>query len=91
MARSSEVKIAPRPAQRSVVVPRRIPAFVERITRYLREISLELSRVEWPTRRELMSMTLVVVIVLALTSLYLGLFDYVFTVLVKRYLLRPLT
>ncbi len=90
MARTTEVKLAPRPAQRPMkpAIPRQWPAPIERVTGYLREVWVELNRVDWPTRRELVSSTIVVVIVLLALSLYLGFFDYVYTVLVKRFLLQ---
>ncbi|MDR7483728.1 MAG: preprotein translocase subunit SecE [Armatimonadota bacterium] len=85
MARTTEVKVAPRSAR--VVATRRLPAFVERIVTYLREVWVELNRVDWPSRRELVSATIVVILVLTVVSLYLGLFDYIYTVALKRLLL----
>ncbi len=96
MARSTEAKLAPRPAQRPVKVPtprppRRWPPFIERIAQYLREVWVELNRVEWPSRREMVSMTIVVVIVLLAMSIYLGIFDWIYTGMVKRLLRLPPT
>ena len=93
MARTTEVKPAPRPAPRPAgqkpQPPRRQwPAPIERVIGYLREVWVELNRVDWPTRRELVSSTIVVVIVLLAMSIYLGFFDYLYTVLVKRFLLQ---
>lgn len=90
MARTTDVKLAPRPAPRPVKVtaPRRWPAFIERIATYLREVWAELNRVDWPSRRALISSTIVVVVVLVVMAVYLGFFDYVYTVLVKRWLLQ---
>ncbi len=89
MARTTDAKLASRPAQRQVraAAPRRAPAFIGRIGAYLREVWVELNRVDWPSRRELVSMTVVVVVVLVVMSIYLGIFDYIYTVLVKRVLL----
>jgi preprotein translocase subunit SecE len=70
-------------------VLRGAPAVVERTGRYLREVWVELGRVEWPTRTELVRMTLVVIVVLLVTAVYLGVFDYVYTLLIKRYLVQP--
>lgn len=85
MART-EAKLAPRPMK--VASPRRLPVFIERIVQYLREVWIELNRVEWPSRRELISMTVVVIVVLVAMAIYLGTMDYIFTVLVKQWLLR---
>lgn len=91
MARTSDAKVAPRAAPRALRLPalRGAPAIVERISRYLHEVWVELGRVEWPSRRELVSMTLVVIVVLLITAVYLGFFDYVYTWLIKRYLVQP--
>ncbi len=102
MARTTEVKLSQRSAQRSgkgsaagrrpAVLERaggalRSPAIFRRIFAYLREVWVELNRVDWPSRRELISMTIVVVVVLLVMSVYLGLFDYIYTVFVKRLLM----
>jgi len=36
----------------------------------------------------MISMTIVVIIVLLVMSIYLGIFDYIYTVIIKRWLLR---
>jgi len=66
-----------------------VRATAGRIVAYLREVRVELNRVDWPTRTELMRMSLVVLIVLLVVALYLGLFDYIYTVIIKRWLLQP--
>jgi preprotein translocase subunit SecE len=72
-----------------VQAPGRLPALVERVRNYLNEVWIELNRVDWPTRRELISSTIVVVVVLLVLAIYLGIFDYLYTVLIKRYLVPP--
>jgi preprotein translocase subunit SecE len=91
MARTTDVKVSARPAPRPARdgAPRRLPAVVQRVADYLREVSVELRRVDWPTRTELVRMSIVVLVVLSLLALYLGAFDYIFTVVVKRWLLPP--
>lgn len=91
MARTTEAKLAPRPSQRPVkaAAPRQWPPVIEQVVRYFREVWAELNRVEWPSRRELISMTVVVLIVLLVTMLYLGFFDYLSNILIKQWLLKP--
>lgn len=48
------------------------------IRRYFNETIGELRKVSWPTRREATNLTLVVVAVTLVMSLYLGLLDFVF-------------
>lgn len=47
---------------------------------YLKETKQELQHVSWPTRRQAIAFTVVVIIASLLTALYLGLFDYLFTI-----------
>jgi preprotein translocase subunit SecE len=91
MARSTDVKLASRPASKPVraEAPRRLPVVVDRVSTYLREVRVELSRVNWPTRVELMRMSIVVLVLLLVMSVYLGTFDYIYTVIIKRWLLQP--
>jgi preprotein translocase subunit SecE len=91
MARTTEAKVATRPVPRpaKAAAARRMPAFVERVAAYLREIWVELNRVDWPTRTELVRMSIVVLVVLVVLAIYLGIFDYIYTVLVKRWLMPP--
>lgn len=48
------------------------------IRRYINETVGELRKVSWPTRREAINLTLVVVAVTFVMSLYLGLLDFIF-------------
>ena len=49
------------------------------IVRFLRETTGELRKVSWPTRQEALNLTLVVLVVTASTSLFLGFLDFLFT------------
>lgn len=48
------------------------------LRRYINETVGELRKVTWPTRREAVNLTLVVVAVTFVMSLYLGLLDFLF-------------
>jgi len=54
-----------------------------RVTTYLKETRGELKHVSWPTRRQAIVFTVVVVIISLGVAAYLGLFDFLFTALVK--------
>lgn len=90
MARTTDAKPG-RFLQRAArpLAPRQGPALVQRIVRYLREVRIELARVDWPSRKELVGSTLVVVVVLVALSLYLGAWDYLFTFTIRRWLIGP--
>jgi preprotein translocase subunit SecE len=49
------------------------------ITRYFRETIGELRKVTWPTRQEATSLTIVVLIVVAVMSTFLGVLDMIYT------------
>ena len=91
MARSTDVKVdrqVARPASKTAAIVRRGPGLWERVVRYLREVRAELTRVDWPSRAELIAMTIVVVAVLLIVALYLGAWDALFTWLFTRVLVR---
>ncbi len=48
-------------------------------TQYLKDTRSELNHVAWPTKTQTMIFTALVISLSVLVSLYLGLFDYVFT------------
>jgi preprotein translocase subunit SecE len=49
-----------------------------RLTRYFRETWYELKKVSWPTRREALNLTLMVIAVTSFLAIVLGLMDWVF-------------
>jgi preprotein translocase subunit SecE len=49
------------------------------IRQFLKEVRLELKKVDWPTRRELISYTIVVLCTLIVTTAYVAGLDYVFS------------
>ncbi len=60
---------------------------LEKSLSFLREAYAELKRVTWPTRKEILGSTLVVLIVVAVLMTFIGLFDFFLSILV-RLLLR---
>ena len=52
------------------------------IVQFLREVRLELRRVNWPSRREVASYSLVVLVAVSLLTLYVALLDQAFGQLV---------
>jgi preprotein translocase subunit SecE len=49
------------------------------IVRYFRETIGELRKVSWPTRNEATRLTIIVLVVITITSLFLGLMDFLFS------------
>jgi len=56
---------------------------VGRTREFLREVRIEMTKVTWPPRRELLQATGVVIIACVIAAAYIGVFDYIWTVIVK--------
>jgi preprotein translocase subunit SecE len=64
---------APAPAR---AAPGRSPSLVSRFATFLRGVWIELQRVQWPDRRQVMQATGVVIGFVIVAGLYLGVADY---------------
>ncbi len=51
---------------------------MKKIVKFLKEVRAELKKVGWPGRRELIKLTLVVIVVTLVVSLYIGGLDLIF-------------
>lgn len=56
---------------------------INKLTSYIKESIEELKKVTWPTRKETIRLTSVVVVVSAIVSLYLGVLDFIFSQFLK--------
>ncbi len=54
---------------------------------FLREAKVELMRVNWPTQKEVIRYTILVVVISLAVSAFLGALDFLFSFLVEQYLL----
>jgi preprotein translocase subunit SecE len=52
---------------------------VKGIINFFGEVKSELSKVTWPTRNEVIRLTMIVIAVSAIIGVYVGSLDYVFT------------
>ena len=55
----------------------------EKIKQFLREFRVEMKKVTWPTRKEIVASTGVVLVVVMLISFYLGLADLLLSKMLK--------
>lgn len=69
-------------AERRPAEKRAVHKQPNRVQRYFRETIGELRKVSWPTRTEAQNLTIVVLIVIAVMSSFLGLLDFIFSKLV---------
>ncbi|MCK5543151.1 MAG: preprotein translocase subunit SecE [Desulfobacterales bacterium] len=53
---------------------------------YLQEVQSELKKVTWPTRKQTLGTTLVVIVLVVIVSIFLGLFDMGFSKLIQAVL-----
>jgi preprotein translocase subunit SecE len=54
-----------------------------RIRTFLREVRIELSKVTWPSRKELLSATAVVIVAVIIAGVYIGVFDFIWNIIVR--------
>jgi preprotein translocase subunit SecE len=54
-----------------------------RLRTFLREVRVELSKVTWPPRKELLQATAVVIIAVAIAGVYIGVFDFIWNIIVR--------
>jgi preprotein translocase subunit SecE len=60
----------------------------ERVLDFFREVRGEFRRITWPSRPEVIGLTALVLLIIVLLSIYVGLLDFIFQVLVKYLLGR---
>jgi preprotein translocase subunit SecE len=58
-----------------------------RISIFLKEVRVELKKVNWPTRRDTIKYTLIVIGLSFAVAIFLGGLDFLFTWLVSKFLL----
>jgi preprotein translocase subunit SecE len=52
---------------------------IEKIRNFLTEVFVELKKVSWPTKNELIGSTAVVIISVIIMAVYIGICDYIFS------------
>jgi preprotein translocase subunit SecE len=58
--------------------------YVAKAGQFLREAKMELKKVKWPTRKELMASTAVVIVLVLVVSLFLGIVDFGLIKIIKN-------
>jgi len=70
--RSSPAKVA----EKKSTADRAPRKYVSKAGQFLREAKMELKKVKWPTRKELLASTAVVIVLTLIVALFLGLVDF---------------
>jgi len=61
--------------------------FFDKILRFLKEVWLEIKKVNWPTGKEIFKNTLIVIGVSLALAIFLGGIDFIFTTLLNKFIL----
>jgi len=59
-----------------------------KIVSFLKEVRLEMKKVNWPSRQETIQYTLIVIGVSVAVAIYLGGLDFLFSLLLNKLILR---
>lgn len=59
-----------------------------RLARYVRDSYFEMKKVSWPTRKETIKLTIVVIVISISVAVFLGVLDYVFSLGVKEIIIN---
>jgi preprotein translocase subunit SecE len=60
----------------------------QRINVFFKEVWVELKRVSWLSQKEVLRYTLIVLAVTIIVAAFLGGLDYIFTEIIKRFILK---
>jgi len=65
----------------------KISELPNKITTYLKEVRVEMKKVNWPTRQETLRYTLIVIGICVAVALFLGGIDFGFITLLNKFIL----
>ena len=57
---------------------------MSKLVNYFKETKAEMAHVSWPTRKQAAVFTVLVIVFSVGVSFYLGLFDYIFSLIIKN-------
>jgi preprotein translocase subunit SecE len=60
---------------------------MERFINYLKDTRAEMAHVVWPSRKEAVGLSVVVIAVSLATAAYLGFFDYLFSLILQKFII----
>jgi preprotein translocase subunit SecE len=62
--------------------PNAMREYVTRVTTFLQDVQAETKKVTWPSRRDVMGSTLVVIVAVFIIAGFLGIIDFVLSLLI---------
>ncbi len=60
---------------------------MNRLWNYIKDTKGELTHVSWPTRKQAVAFTVIVILVSLFTAFFLGFFDYIFSLIIQKFVL----
>jgi preprotein translocase subunit SecE len=57
---------------------------VDRVVKFFKEVKVELGKVTWPNRQELIGSTIIVVVLSVVMAVYIGILDFILSSLFGR-------
>jgi len=60
---------------------------MNRLINYIKDTRGELKHVSWPTRRQSVVFTIVVIVISILVAFFLGFFDYIFSLILEKFII----
>jgi len=64
-------------------VKEKVKAAIQKVTQFLKDARMELKKVTWPTPKQTMASTAVVIILVFILSIFLGIIDFALAKAVK--------
>ena len=61
---------------------------MQKIVKFFQEAKVELLKVNWPTKKQTMNYTMLVVAVSIAVAIFLGGLDYIFSYILKTYIIK---
>ena len=68
--------------------PRNYMKFTDKTKEFFKEVYVEMRRVSWLSRKEIVKYTLIVLGFTIISAAFLGGLDYIFTLVIKSFLLK---
>jgi len=59
----------------------------KRLIDFLKEVRLEMKKVNWPEKKETLTYTLIVIVVSSIVAFFLGGLDFLFTILRNKFII----
>jgi len=63
----------------------KINTFTQKIVTFFQEVKMEMKKVNWPTKKETIRYTLIVIAISIAVAIYLGGLDFIFTTILNRF------